>query len=269
MKNLYLLMLVFLPVVSYSQGEYPFQFGIFGTSDIPLKSQMPKMAPSYGLGLNVGYKPIALFPMFIELKGNFGMYDYRTSKETFIFNETSSTETDVTFSSSMHKLQLGVKFYYTNFYRPVRGYVTPQIGYSFMRSRIRIADPADTDDCQPLENRISQRSNGLTYGGELGVEMDLQRLIRHEGPTNNRLYVSVSFLGSAKKLDYINTRYMNEHENVVYSPEHGNHVSEDGRPLTAKFVNVSNNDLHEHKIAEVYSTYLRFINVNIGYVWYF
>lgn len=169
----------------------------------------------------------------------------------------------------MQKYQLGAKYYYTSFYRPVRGYITPQVGINLMRSRIRIADPEDVDDCMPLENRISHKSYGFTYGLEAGMELDIVALIRSDDYSDSRLYVSLSFMNSFKKTDYINTRFMNEHEHGVYDTSHGNHTDPDGRPLTAQFVNISNNDLHEHKVAEIYSTYLRFFTVNIGYVWYF
>lgn len=268
MKYLYLFLLVVFPVVSFSQGEYNFQFGLFGTAEIPLRSQMPKMGTNFGIGLQFAYKPVNRVPVFLELKGNVGMYDYRTSRETFIFDAFSSTETDVTFKSSMNKVQFGTRIYYTSFYRPVRAYVTPQVGINFLRSRIRIADPEDIDDCRPLENRITHRSSGWTYGGELGVEIDVKQLISGEY-SNNRLYVSVAYMSSFNKVDYINTRYMNESEHGVYQDGHVYHGGADDRDLTAAFVNVSSNSLHEHKIAEVYRTPLKFITIHAGYIWYF
>lgn len=269
MKYLYTLIIAFCSATVLSQYEYNGQFGLYGTADVPIRSQMPRMSTNFGAGMLFAYKPVRNIPLFLELRGNVGSYHSKTSKETFIFDDGTTTVTDVRFSSGMAKVQLGTKFYYTNFYRPVRGYVTPQIGYNFMRSRIRIADPEDEDDCMPLENRIAHKSSGLTYGLEVGLEVDVMGLIRGGDHSKGRLYVSASYLGSIKKMDYINTRFMNEHEHVVYDEAHGHHVGEDGRALTATFVNVSNNDLHEHKIAEIYQTHLRFITINIGYVWYF
>lgn len=269
MKYLYLFIISLFSAVSLSQGEYNGQFSLYGTADIPVRSQMPRMSTNYGAGMQFAYKPVKTFPLFIELRGSIGSYHSKTSQEIFIFGDGTATVTDVTFKSGMNKVQLGTKFYYTSFYRPVRGYVTPQIGYNFMRSCIRIADPEDEDDCMPLENRIAHKSSALTYGLEVGVEVDVIGLIRGGDFSKSRLYLSASYLGSFKKTDYINTRFMNEHEHVVYDGTHGHHVDADGRALTAQFVNVSNNDLHEHKIAEIYQTHLRFININIGYVWYF
>lgn len=266
MKTIFLIISLFTSLAVFSQYEFNGQFGIYGVADIPFKSQMPKMSPAYGVGINFDYKPINRIPVFIELKGNLGLYDYRTSTETFVFDETSSTETEVTFSSGMHKIELGAKAYFTNYYKPVRGYVTPQVGYNFLRTRVRIADPEDEDDCQPLSNRVSQKSSGFTYGGEIGMEVDLMRMI-NDRETDSRLFLSCSFMKSAKKIDYVNTRFMNEHEHGIH--DEMTTMESDNRPITVQFVNLTNDDLHEHKVAEIYSTYLQFFTVKIGYVWYF
>lgn len=254
-----------VPSFTFSQGEYNAQFGFYGVVESPIRSAMPKMSTNLGIGLQGSYRPMPNFPMFIELKGHLGNYSSQTSEETYIFEDGSQTVTDVTFSSNMHALQLGAKFYYTNYYKIFRGYVTPQIGFHSMRSRIRIADPMDEDDCAPLENRIAFKNTGLTYGGELGVDIDMKRLIT-QNESNQRLYFSVSYLGSFKEMDYINVKHMEDHQHDVH---HTEPATEGDRDLTTQFVNVSNNDLHEHKIAEIYSTKLSFIAFNLGYILYF
>lgn len=268
MKKLYIVVFSLLPCMLLSQIDSRVQFGIHGLADIPIRSQMPKMSTNYGGGAFLSVKPYRRVPLFIEVRGSIGQYSSKTSTETFIFDDGSTTVTDVTFRSLMSKVQLGTKVYLTPAYRQVKPYVMPTIGYNFMRSRIRIADPMDEDDCQPLVNRLSHGSTGFTYGLEAGVELDVIGMIKGE-ERSGKLYFSVAYLSSARKMDYINIRYMSDHEHGVHEGEHGGTSQADGRPLTTDFVNVSSNDLHSHKIAEVYNTYLRFINVNVGYVWYF
>ena len=70
-------------------------------------------------------------------------------------------------------------------------------------------------------------------------------------------------------MDYINVRYMSGHEHGVSAGGHNHANMDEDRDLTTEFVNLSTDNIHEHKIAEVYHTPLRFITVNIGYVWYF
>ncbi len=261
MKHILLLLSLF-PAIAFSQGEYNAQVGFYMPIEVPIRSEMPNMSTNIGLGVQASYRPFPNVPIFAELKGNLGLYSSQTSKETYVFGDGSSTVTDVHFKSSMNKVQFGTKIYYTSYYKPVRGFITPQIGYAAMRSRITIDDPEDTDGCTPLENRIAQKKGGFTYGGELGVDLDVKRIIKGQESVRGRMYISVSYLTSFNTMDYINIKHMSDHE-------HGMEMGgSDARNLTTQFLNVSNNSLHEHKIAEVYRTKLNFISANIGYIWY-
>lgn len=265
MKQVLLLALL-LPSIGFSQGEYNSQIGFFIPVEVPITSEMPKMSTGIGLGIQGAYRPMPNFPMFIELKGNLGMYSYQNSQQTYLFGNGASTITDVTFRSSMHKIQLGTKFYVSNFYKPVRGFVTPQVSWNFMRTKISIADPEDTDGCKPYENRVAQQSNGLSFGGEIGVDLDVQKIFTGSESKNSRMYISVGYMRSFNKMEYINIKHMEDHEHGV---AHSDNSTDDGRDMTMEFINVLNNATHEHKIAEIYKTKLNFITINIGYIWYF
>ncbi len=270
MKQLLLSIICMLPFFQFAQIDENAQFGFYATTEIPMHSEMPKMSTNVGLGIQFAYKPMTRIPLFLELKSNFGRYNSQRMDVTYIFNDNSTTDTYVDFTSKMHKIQLGAKMYYTSYYNVVRGYVTPQIGYNTMKTRVWIADPMDEDDCQPLENTIRHRSGGWTYGGEIGAEVDLKRLIKKGSEqTNERLYLSASYMGSFNRMDYINVKYLEEHNHAVADPDDHSQVDQDGRPLNAEFINMTSGSTHEHKLAEIYNTHLRFISINVGYVWYF
>lgn len=269
MKQFLLPIICMLSFFQFAQTEHNFQLGVFTTSEIPFHSEMPKMSTNIGLGMQFAYKPIARVPVFLEFKGNLGMYNSQKRDVTYIFDNGATTDTYVNFTSQMHKIQLGTKIYYTSFYNPVRAYITPQIGHNFMRTRVRIADPMDEDDCRPLENTIKQRSGGWTYGGEIGIELDMKKIFTGNDRPNQRMYLSASYMGSFKKMDYINVKYMEEHEHDVVDTHDHSQMDEDGRPLNAEFINLTSGTTHEHKVAEIYNTHLRFISINLGYVWYF
>lgn len=249
-----------------AQVDHKGQFGFYTTAEVPFQSEMPRMSTNFGIGTQFAFKPSRYLPVFFELKGNTGLYNTQTRDVTYVFTDGSETDTYVTFKSQMHKLQFGTKVYYTSFYKPVRAYVTPQIGYTFMNTRMRIADPMDEDDCAPLENSIRHRSGGWTYGAEVGVELDMKKIFTGEDRPEQRMYISASYLGSMRPIDYINVKYMDEHIHNVADEQLM--VDADGRPLNAEFVNLTSGTTHEHKIAEIYNTHLRFISINVGYVWY-
>jgi len=268
MKQLYILF-AFVPFFSFAQRA---QIGTYFTCDIPNKSVMPKMSTNAGLGLQFAYKPIQRLPMMLEFKASVGMYSNRTLQQTYVFDSTSSTTTDVTYSSAMNRISLGTKFYLVNDYRTVRPFITPQIGMAFMRSKIVIADPQDQDDCKALERKTTQRYSGLTYGGEVGVEVSMNRLFKINSEDNtHRLYASVTFMNSFNRFEYVNVKYMQDHDHAAMTGGTGGTTTttDDGRDINGQFINVSTSSIHEHKIAELYNTNLQFWGFNIGYTFNF
>ncbi len=267
MRHAYLLLL-FVPFFSAAQQA---QIGTYFTADIPVRSVMPKMSTNAGIGLQFAYKPLPRFPMMVELKGSLGSYSYRTMQQTYIFDDESQTTTDVTFSSAMNKWQFGTKFHIGHAYRPVRGFITPQIGGAVMRSKIAIAIPGEEDDCVPMDRNTFQKDRGFFYGGEVGVEVDMNRLFRNVATEDrHRLYFSVNFMKSFGKFEYVNVKYMKDHDHeAMHGGGTGEPTSEDGRDINTTFVNVTNGDIHEHKIAELYRTDLRLWGFSVGYVFSF
>jgi len=268
MKNAYLLALLLLPNLLFAQQKA--QLGLYFTADVPVRSVMPKMSTNAGVGLQFAYKPMSRFPMMLELKGSVGAYSYRTLNQTYVFTNNSSTNVNVNYTSAMNKLLFGTKFHIGHEYRAVRGFITPQIGAAFMRSRIMIEDPQDEDDCKALERKTTQRYAGFIYGGEAGVEVSMNKLFRGVASENkHRLYASVNFMNSFSTFDYVNIKHMEDHDHSAMATGTPATETEDGRDINTTFVNVSTNSLHEHKIAELYRTNLQLWGFSIGYVFNF
>ncbi len=266
MKNI-LLFFLFISGVSFGQT---YQIGAFVPIDIPMKSIMPRASVVGGFGLSTYFSPESKLPMAFELKGNLGSYSNLTLNQTYEFSDGSQTKTDVTYSSNFHKFMLGTRFSSRYALDGMEFYFTPQIGLGTMRSRIYIADPMDEDDCKALENTIVQRDNGFLYGLEAGFDVRLNKLIPvSKIEDGHRIFISANYLSSFKSFDYINIRYMEDKVHGVNGHENHNLMDEEGRDINAQFVNVTSNNLHEHKIAELYTTPLKYIGIQFGYVFRF
>lgn len=266
MKKIYFLLFLLLPIGAFSQTKW--QIGAYLGTYSPFKSQMPKMSTTYGAGFQFAYKPSPFIPVSLDWSSTFGTYYTKTMQETYVFNDVSSTTTDVTYNSKMRTHLLGAKVHLTNDYAGVRPYIKPQIGWSTMRSKIVIADPNDVDDCQPLDRQTNHSFRGPVYGGEIGVEVDMSRIFKNVYQENQHyLYISGTYLRGFSNFEYINQKYMTSHEHGI----HGGSESEtaDGRDLTTSFVNVTTNEIHDHKIAEIYNTPYEMWGLRIGYVIYF
>jgi len=269
MKKLYILF-AFAPLFSFAQQNW--QIGSYLTLDVPNHQIMPKMSSNFGIGFQTAYRPIERIPVFLEFKASTGLYSSRTLQQTYVFDPTSSTTTDVTYASHMNRLNLGTKIYLVHDYRTIRPFVTPQIGYAFMKSKIVVADPADEDDCKPLERKTTQRYSGFTYGAEAGVEISMNKLFKNVVTENtHRLYLSVTFMNSFNRFEYVNVKYMQDHDHAAMMGGGAVSAGTDGgdRDVNGSFINVSTNQIHEHKIAELYRTNLQFWGVNIGYTFNF
>lgn len=270
MKQLYILF-AFVPFLSFAQQHW--QLGTYFTCDIPNHAIMPKMSTNPGMGLQFAYKPLPRIPVMFELKGSLGTYSNKTLQQTYIFDSTSSTTTNVHYTSAMNRVSLGAKIHLVNEYHAIRPYITPQIGMAYMRSRIVIDEPNNQDDCKALERKTTQHYSGYTYGAEAGVEVSLDKLFKNVSTENkHRLYASVTFMNSFNKFEYVNIKYMQDHDHMIMpagGSSGGSGASDDGRDVNSTFINVSTNTIHEHKIAELYRTNLQFWGFSVGYVYNF
>ncbi len=256
MKSILLFLLASSSFTGFSQHG---QIGTFIPIDIPVKSEMPKMGTNFGIGLSGAYSPFYTAPVFLEFKASWGSYSAKTLQQTYMFDNGSQTTTDVSYTSSMHKYLLGTKVMIGRDYRAVRGYLTPQIGVANFKTKIVIADPLDEDDCQPLDRETSQRFAGFVYGGEIGAQISMEKLFRGISSENtHKLTISASYLSGFNHFEYVNVRYMQDEV-------HDTQVTHTSGDINASFINVTTNQIHEHKIAEVYHTNLRMIGINIGY----
>lgn len=263
MKKLYFL----LALLPFTVNGQTFRIGSYIPIDIPVKQHMPKAGVTGGIGFNFAYQPYTKLPMAFEMKGNIGIYSSRTLQQTYQFSDGSQTVTDVDYTSNFHKILIGTRFSTGFSFSKVRLYATPQVGYAFMNSRIRIADPDDVDDCKPLESRITQRFQGAVYGGEIGVDMQLGKIFGSKNINeHNRFTFSVNFLRGFKDFEYVNIKYMEDEPHGVAMDDD---MSDEDRDINTTFVNVSSNNLHKHKIAELYKTPLSFIGIQIGYIYNF
>ncbi len=260
MKTFVLIISLFILGKSFCQQS---RIGFFVPIDLPVKSSMPKMSTAGGIGVTGSYSPFFNAPVSLELKANLGSYSSRTIAQTYQFNDGSQTVTNVTYSSGFNKMLLGTKFMIGGDFRAIRGYITPQIGTARFGSRIVIADPKDQDGCHPLDRKITQHNRGFIYGGEVGAEIVLSRILPNKfSDDGHTLFFSASYLRGFNHFEYVNVNYMTDEVHTTM-------VTHSTADLNAQFINLSTNNIHEHKVAELYHTRFEMIGIQIGYVYRF
>ncbi len=260
-----LLFLTLFPVLSFGQLTQH-ELGFYLPISIPSKTIMPKMSVASGLGWKYSYQPFRFVPISLQVGTSFQSYSNRTLDQNYYFSDGSVTNTSVTYSSNMTNMTFGTRFRIGKDYAKYNAFITPMIGTQAMRSRIVIADPQDEDGCEALDRETVYKFRGGIYGIEAGVSADLNTIWRGLEEGKHRLNISTSLYQSFGNFSYINVKYMKDHDHALMSGGEVLPITEDGRTdLNATFINVSTQELHEHKIAEVYNTAFKMWQIQIGY----
>jgi len=218
------------------------------TWDVAPDNRIPKLDEMVSVGGAFSFFPNRALPVGIELRGSTGRYAFGKETRTYSFPDAEDSELDVEYTSRMHKVLLGLKLVNVESTQRIKPFASVHAGYALMRSRIFIPDPLDVDQCAPIENRVVHWFNGLVYGAEAGLEVNLlrNRSVHGEGMF---VFVSGSVLKSFRDVEYINVDYLMD-EMPVPATGHGSHQqaqSSNARnavDFNAQFINVSSNEVH-------------------------
>jgi hypothetical protein len=187
------------------------------------------------------------------------VYASETKKQTFNFGNGSSTETFVQYSSNVAQARLITRVLLLED-KMIMPYISAKAGYTQFYSNIYIEDPHDPNGCKALDqqNIIKDATFSAAYGGGLLFDWSLLSSRRRPGTR----YIDISVNNSrGGKMDYINTKKLIDASN----PPTGG----DGKPVTVRFINATTQEIHEHQVAEVYSTPLRMLEFRISAVFGF
>jgi hypothetical protein len=239
--------------------------------DIPNRKVMPHMGNNISIGGSYVAFPFKNLPVGIELRGSLGGYAWGKENMQFTFDSTNITELEVQYKSNMNKAMLGLKFVDVESGSIIKPYASVFAGYAFMRSRIYIPDPQDETDCEPLENKLVHKFNGFVYGAEAGIEFNLNKKLRKNPQYKGAgifLYTSVGLLRSHGNLEYINVKHRVDELNGPLPSQHihHNHPQQSTDQFTATFINLSSNQYHTHKVAELYRTPMNMWNISLGLI---
>ncbi len=188
-----------------------------------------------------------------------GTYANEQKKQTFDFGNGDITETFVNYSSNVVQARLTARVFLLED-KPIMPYVSGKAGYTKFYSNIFIEDPHDPNGCKALDqsNIIKDGTFSAAYGA--GFQIDWVLFGSRRGP--GRRYIDISVNNSSGgKIDYINTKKLIDANNPP--------VGTDGKPLTVRFINASTQQIHEHQVAEVYTTPLRMLEFKISAVFGF
>jgi hypothetical protein len=255
-----IVLLVFLSMTFMTNAQR-LGFSMYGNYEAPYKNSMPMMSPAYGGGFEYMFKPSTKVPLWITgtFSGNY--YAYKTIQNTYYLSDTSSTKLDVNYTSAMNKLLFGARYVPELGDFPIVPYLSAQGGLNFMRSRIYVEDPED-GGCKALVNKNVFSRTGAIYTVGGGVQINTK--LFGSKPRFGTRFIDIGvYYSGGTKMEYINVNYMKDEPQGP--PAHATPTAENERDFYTPFVNLYTNNIHEHKIAEIYKSQYRMWNLRIGY----
>lgn len=235
-------------------------------------SQQWKFSGSYGLGLpqqqmgsniqaahslqgGISYRlPAQLKNVSFGLELGIGTYAHKQVDQTFMFDNVS-TVVPVNYNSNTLHGSLQTRFNLLDEEKVlIVPYVVAKGGLYNFYSNVVIEDPNDPNGCTALDrdNIINDVAMYWSAGG--GFQIDPSFFSKHKRLGNLKIDISAHTIRGGS-IDYINTKHLMDAQEV---PEPG------GKSLKARFINASTQHIHEHSVAQVYTSPLRFFEIRAG-----
>lgn len=253
-KYLPAFLLIFLSSATYAQVE----LGLGYSLGVPLQKMAKHIQPAHQALLSGSYRlPIQKIPtLWAGLEIGTGSYGHKTIEQTFQFSDGTTTRTDVRYNSNIAYAAAVLRYE-----APVKGPVIPYAklsgGYMGFYTNIFIEDPENPDGCAAMDNDLvlSDGNFVVSYGG--GLRILLKKSKTTDADYMLDLNVDKTMGG---KVDYLNVRHLGEHHDP------GTGSDPEAKPLTTRFINVNTQNIHEHQLAEVYTSPIRLLQVRLGFV---
>lgn len=261
MKKLFTFYVLCLMTVSgYAQFSGSFNY----SAGIPQASMARNINAVHQMVLTGGYKLPRQFS-FLTVGAEIGLGTYANMRVpiTLSFDNSPPTSTHMNYSSNTFNANAMLSVDLTRD-ALITPYLTVKGGMYNFHSNIRIDDPQDRDACRPLESKsiLSNNTLAYTYGGGLRYQ-----IFRNKDVCSRRQqYIDFQITNTTGgTMEYINTKKLKDPHQHTASISSSSGDGDEVKPLEMNFINVQSNVVHNHKVAEVFKTPLRLLDIRIGY----
>ena len=255
MRLIYTLCFTFCSVAAFSQNFYMDAAYVLGA---PQQKMNDNINPLHTLSLGGRYQvPGTNKRLELGAEAGWGTYANTSKQQTFNFPNGSTTITQVNYSSNVLQAAATGRFLLCPESK-LTAYISGKLGYASFYSNIFIEDPHDVDGCQPLDQKNIIRDGTFMAGYGGGLRADVAFFCKDA--SKKRMFVDLGVQSvRGGNLDYINTKKLID---ASAPPPPG----EDGKAVSVKFINATTNEIHEHQVAEVYTTPLRMLEFRLSWV---
>jgi len=221
---------------------------------LPRQDMGKNIQPAHSLQAGVLYQlPGALKQLSAGLELGLGMYANKTIDQTFQFDNTS-TVLPVDYSSNVFNVNIQTRLNLLSDKNFIIPYINAKGGLYNFYSSIYIGDPEDGGGCHALEqeNIINDKTMYWSAGG--GLQINPVIFSKNKRSGNVMIDISANIIHGGT-LNYINTKHLLDPQDPSVTG---------GKELNVQFINASTQSIHEHTVAQVYTSPLRMLEFRAG-----
>lgn len=217
---------------------------------LPLGQMKSNINATHSLTISGLYQLPSAKQLSLGLEFGLGTYAQKNMEQTFTFSNGSQTVTNVNYSSNMW--QAAALLRYDLLKRSsITPYISTKLGYNRLYANIRIDDPRDADGCHPLDRKSLLGDGTITASAGLGVKLDMAAFSRSWDRGQGWFDLNFHYT-TGGTVSYINTRKLSSATTAS---------SEGAQPLNLQFINVNTQNIHQHQVAEVFTSPLRMLQI--------
>lgn len=247
-----LLLVSFLSLSVYSQN---WKLATSYSLAIPQHDMKKNIPPAHSLQAGVLYRlPGPLKQLSVGIELGIGVYANKRIEQTFQFDNNTTSVVPVNYSSNVFNANLQARLNLLSDKNYIIPYFNAKGGLYNFFSNIYIEDPENADGCHALqqENIINDKTMYWSAGG--GIQINTCAFAKRKFRRNVSLDISANTIRGGT-IDYINTKRLLDAQAVNTTG---------GKPLNVRFINASTQEIHEHSVAQVYTSPLRMLEFRAG-----
>jgi hypothetical protein len=221
---------------------------------IPRQQMEKNIQPVHSLQAGVLYQLRHLKQLSLGAELGIGSYASKRIEQTFQFSNNVASVVPVNYNSNTFNANLQARLNLMNDKNHIVPYINAKGGLYNFFSNIYVDDPRDADGCHALvqKNIINDKTLYWSAGG--GLQINPAIFSKKKRKDNVLIDISANTIRGGT-MDYINTKHLVDAQTVT---------DPGGKPLQVQFINANTQQIHEHTVAQVYTSALRLLEFRAG-----
>lgn len=224
---------------------------------IPTQDMGKNIQPAHSFQAGILYQlPGDLKRLSVGLELGLGMYANQSIDQTFRFDSNTSTVLPVDYSSNVFNASIQMRLNLLSDKKFIIPYINAKGGVYNFFSMVYIGDPNDDGGCHALEQETLMNDHTMYWSAGGGLQIDPAIFSKQKQRGRLMIDISANTIHGGT-ISYINTKNLMDAQDISAQAE---------KPLNVQFINASTQSIHEHTVAQVYTSPLRMLEFRAGII---